>query len=375
MGINNAILSYFPKLQEKDKGSFFLNIFVLLQIVGFIIAIIVYFTYGFSLAENNLIFNKKIILLLSIYIFLYSPTLIIETKYIIQKSYNELLKYGIAIYLLQFTLVLITIILFHDMHYVLASMVVWIGARWLWTILFILRDISTINVSMKLIKIFILFALPIIAHILLGNGMEFIDGILVEKNFESSMFSIYRYGAREFPIILILIGALRSVMIPEAVENSVLAAEKIKRKTKKLILLFFPLAIVLIFISKYIFIAFYNEDYGYSALLFNIYLLIISSRIILSEVFIYAKHKNKILMYVSFIELILNVGLSLILMRFYGIAGIAFATFIAFLISKIYLAFYTQRVLGLRLKDYLDLKVYLFFTTLLYLSFVIELII
>jgi len=371
MGISNAILSYYPKLSGIERAKFFTNIFVLLQGIGLIVSFISYFTSGFSLANGNPYIDNHSMMLLAIYIVLYAPTLLVESKYIIDKSSNALLRYGIILYGIQLAAIVIVALLFHSIQSIFIVMVAWIFIKWIWTIRTINLDLN--QISPKLIKIFLLFTLPIIAHILLGNGMEFIDGILVEKNFDSSQFSVYRYGAREFPVILILIGALRSVMIPEAVNDIHSTAKKIKNKTTKLILIFFPIAIVLIFISKYLFIYFYNEDYTYSALLFNIYLLIISSRIILSEVFIYAKHKNKTLMYVSFVELVFNIVLSIILMRFYGIAGIAFATFIAFLLSKMFLAFYTQKILGIKLKEYLNIGIYLFFTVLLYIAFWLEL--
>ncbi len=371
MGISNAILSYYPKLAGIEKAKFFSNIFVLLQTIGLVVGIVSYITSGFSLANDNPYIDNRSLMLLAIYILLYAPTLLVESKYIIDKSSDILLRYGVILYGIQLVAVVIVVLFFHSIQSIFIVMVTWIFIKWIWTIRTINLDLN--QVSLKLIKIFLLFTLPIIAHILLGNGMEFIDGILVEKNFDSSQFSVYRYGAREFPVILILIGALRSVMIPEAVNDIHSTAQKIKNKTTKLILIFFPLAIVLIFISKYLFIYFYNEDYAYSALLFNIYLLIISSRIILSEVFIYAKHKNKTLMYVSFVELVFNIVLSIILMRFYGIAGIAFATFVAFLLSKMFLAYYTQKILGIKLKEYLNIGIYLFFTALLYIAFWIEL--
>jgi len=371
MGISNAILSYYPKLSSAEKTKFFTNIFVLLQGIGLVVGFISYITSGFSLAIGNPYIDNRSLMLLAIYILLYAPTLLVESKYIIDKSSDILLRYGIILYGIQLVAVVIVVLFFHSIQSIFIVMVAWIFIKWIWTIRTISLDLN--QVSLKLIKIFLLFTLPIIAHILLGNGMEFIDGILVEKNFDSSQFSVYRYGAREFPIILILIGALRSVMIPEAVNDIHSTAQKIKNKTTKLILIFFPIAIVLIFISKYLFRYFYNEDYAYSALLFIIYLLIISSRIILSEVFIYAKHKNKTLMYVSFVELVFNIVLSIILMQFYGIAGIAFATFIAFLLSKMFLAYYTQKILGIKLKEYLNIGIYLFFTLLLYIAFWIEL--
>jgi len=375
IGIGNAMLSYYPTLSKNIQKSFFKSVFFILQSLGIILAILVYFTKGFNLATENQYLNNNAIGLLSLYIIFYSPTLIIEIKYILLNKYKELIKYGIAIFSLQFIMIFASVILFKDIFIVFLWLTIWTFIRWIWTIIIVFYNDNGQLISKSIIKLFILFSLPIIAHILLGNGMDYIDGILVSKFFNSDQFSVYRYGAREFPIILIIIGAIRSVMIPKAVENISQAAQEIKKKTKKIMIIFFPIAIFLIFFSKYIFVFFYNADYIYSAILFNIYLLIISSRIILTEVFIYAKHKNKILMYVSFFELLLNISLSILLMKYFGIAGIAFATFVSFLASKIYLIIYTQKVLKIDLTRYLDINSYLFLTITLYIAFFISVII
>lgn len=375
MGLSNAMLSYYPTLSKQEKESFFKSVFSVLQTLGFIVSIIVLLSNAFGLGNNNNIFDNKTINLLSLYIFLYSPTIIIEMKYLLQNEYKKLFWYGLTLFSLQFIIIILAIILYRDIYYLFIGLCFWIFIRWIWSVYLVFGDNRNYKISIKLIKTFSLFSLPLIAHIFLGNGMEFIDGVLVESNFSGDMFSIYRYGAREFPIILILIGAIRTSMIPKAIKNIDESANIIKIKTTKIINFFFPLAIILMFSSKYIFTLVYSSEYIYSALLFNIYLLIISSRIILAEVFIYSKHLNTLLMKVSLIEVISNIILSIILMQYFGIAGIAFATFIAFMGSKIFLVWYTSKKLGISIDKYIDLKPYLLLTFLLYISFVITLII
>jgi O-antigen/teichoic acid export membrane protein len=373
IGIGNSILSYYSGLNTKEKESFFQNIFFLLQFAGLIIAILLYFTNGLGLVKNEDILSIGGTKLIAFYLFFYSPTLLIEIKYIIKKEKEKLLKYGIVIFLLQLVLIIAVAAITNSIFQVLIAMTFWIFIRWIWTISTVFKPFGRFTLSKILLKGFVLFSLPIIAHILLGNGMEYIDGLIVNSSFKPDLFSVYRYGAREFPVILILIGALRSTMIPDAIENIENALENIKKETRKIIIVFFPVAILLMLSSKFLYTFFYSEEYTYSALLFNIYLLIISSRIILAEVFIYANKMNKLFMKVSFWELVANIVLSLIFLRFWGIAGIAFATFIAFLGSKLFLVFIVHSKYDIPLNKYLDLKLYFPMTILLYLSFIISL--
>lgn len=55
----------------------------------------------------------------------------------------------------------------------------------------------------------------------------------------------------------------------------------------------------------------------------------------------------------SFFELIVNVALSLIFVQFWGMPGIAFATFIAYLFEKVILTIVVKQRLGIPLSDYL----------------------
>ncbi len=371
MGISNSILSYFPRLSEKSKSNFFSNMFYLLQALGFIAAIVIYFTKGLWLSKSGELLNREEIFYLSLYVFFLSPTLLIEIKYILLEKYKSLKRYGIIIFSLQFLIIFILSVYYHDIFIVLKGLVLWIFIRWIWTLKIIF--INNRKPSVILIKNFLIFGSPIIIHILLGNGMQYIDGIIVNRYFPPDKFSVYRYGAREFPLILILIGAIRSTMIPKAISDVNQAAQKIKEHINNLINIFFPVSVILMLTSKYLFTSFYSEEYSYSALLFNIYLLILSSRMVLAEVFIYAYQKNKIFVWLSLFELLFNIGLSLILLQFWGIAGIAFATFISYSLSKLYLVLYIKKKLNISPGNYLDIKKYLIFTIVLYLSFLLSL--
>jgi Na+-driven multidrug efflux pump len=78
----------------------------------------------------------------------------------------------------------------------------------------------------------------------------------------------------------------------------------------------------------------------------------------------------KPIMNAAFAELIINVSLSLILVKYFGISGIAFATFIAYLFEKIYLAISVKRRLNISLKDYTPVKIYIIYSCLIFVIFI-----
>jgi peptidoglycan biosynthesis protein MviN/MurJ (putative lipid II flippase) len=76
-------------------------------------------------------------------------------------------------------------------------------------------------------------------------------------------------------------------------------------------------------------------------------------------------------MIVSFFEVFLNVVLSLLLLRWFGLAGIALATLIAFSLSKAYLSYYVSRYLGKNINEYIDFRLYIVYSAVLIASFLI----
>ena len=369
-GIGNSILTYFPRLEASSQKGFFQSSFLLLQLTGFIAALVFFLSDGLNLLSGYNGNNTS--LLVAIYIFLYSPTILIELNYILTEKRKRLVVYGLFSYISQFAIVAYTAYHYRDINAVFISMIIWVFVRWLWTIKEVfIKNFSVSELNFSGYKNFILFSIPIIIHIFFSNSSEFIDGLLVERYFPADQFSLFRFGAREFPLIVVLVGAIRSAMIPAAVRNVSEAAAEIKNSVMKLMHVFFPISILLIFFSRQLYIFFYDQDYAYSALLFNIYLLTITSRVILAEVFIYASGRNRVFMIVSFLEVVLNVILSLILMHWFGLAGIAFATFIAFSLSKAYLSYYVMRYLGKSLHAYIDIRLYLLYSSALIISFLI----
>jgi O-antigen/teichoic acid export membrane protein len=159
---------------------------------------------------------------------------------------------------------------------------------------------------------------------------------------------------------MLLANALSTAMLPEFANKNLLKQNLIKLKTSvtRLSHFLFPVTAVLLMITHSVFPIIFNPKFAESATIFNIYLLIIISRLLLPQTLLNGLQISKPIMTAALLELILNVSLSLILVRFLGINGIAFATFIAYLIEKIYLSIEVKRRLNVGLTDYIPVKIY-----------------
>ncbi|MCD6354451.1 MAG: polysaccharide biosynthesis C-terminal domain-containing protein, partial [Prolixibacteraceae bacterium] len=146
--------------------------------------------------------------------------------------------------------------------------------------------------------------------------------------------------------------------------------KKLKKSISRLADFLFPLTAVLLLISHPVFPVVFNPGFAESASVFNIYLLLIISRLMLPQTILNGLKFSKPILNASLFELILNVTLSLIFVRFWGIQGIAFATFLAYLFEKIYLAVAVKQLLDIRVKEYLPVKIYAIYSVVTVLIFI-----
>jgi O-antigen/teichoic acid export membrane protein len=104
----------------------------------------------------------------------------------------------------------------------------------------------------------------------------------------------------------------------------------LKRGVSRLMHFLFPLTALLLLVSKPLFPVVFNSAFSESATVFNIYLLLVISRLLMPQTILNGLKLTRQIMVAAFFELVLNVALSLFLLAVWGIAGIAFATFSLF---------------------------------------------
>jgi O-antigen/teichoic acid export membrane protein len=207
--------------------------------------------------------------------------------------------------------------------------------------------------------------------------MDYINSYIVEYYFSPVDFTVFRYGAKELPIFLILANSLSNIYSGEIAnynKNGNLAEglAKLKASSTKLMRWLFPTTILFILISKYFFQIAYNQDLVQGYKIFNIYLLLIISRMLFPQTVIMGLMKNRIFYLVSTNYLILNCILSFWFIGIWGIEGIAYATVISFMVEKILLAVYCKME-GVDLRKYTSIGEYIVYSTLTIIAFFLNL--
>lgn len=355
-GIIQTMLSSFKK-SDTEKSPIIFSAFILLQlfsIIGFIII------NQFNKHISN-IFCKddtiNYISLFSYYFLIIGPTAIIEHTYLLYNKNKQLIIYGISSYVFQILIISAPALLFNSLEYCIYGLIASATIRYIWLIR-VLYQHAIIRVSIYFIKEHIFLAIPLILSALLSGSGEYIDSIIISKHFDASMFALYRYGAKEFPIVLILATAFSNAMVPQIATadslDSVLA--RIKKESKKMMHFLFPMSIIFLIISKQLYPLVYNSQYLLSVPVFNIYLLLIISRLLFPQAIIIGLRQSRIILYAAAIEICLNITLSLIFIHIWGIMGVAAATVIAYFIDKLILMIYNYKKNGIKPTEYTPIK-------------------
>jgi len=83
------------------------------------------------------------------------------------------------------------------------------------------------------------------------------------------------------------------------------------------------------------------------------------------------RRKTSVTLYTAAVELAVNIPLSLLLIKPYGVVGVALATFIVYFLEKIFLMYYVWKKMKIKPSEYIPLTRWIIFSVLLVLLFVL----
>jgi O-antigen/teichoic acid export membrane protein len=360
-GLLKALLPLSSGRKEINASLF--SSFVLISVFSLVAGVLLFLLH--PVFSDFLMKGKQVpeLNLLVLYLVFGVPANLVEYVYLVKKKNKVLLIYAVISFSVQFLLVVLPVVLGHPVIWAIRGLVASAVLRyiWLWVIFVYYAEI---RFSKSFVKEHLKLGMPLVAATLLSGSAQFVDGFIVTSHFNESTFAIFRYGARELPLATLLANALSSAMLPEFGNKEKLKEnlERLKQSVTRLMYFLFPLTAVLLLVSKPLFPVVFNPDFAESATVFNIYLLLIISRLLMPQTILNGLRQTRQIMFAAFFELILNVTLSLLFVQYWGISGIAYATFIAYLFEKLYLVFVVRRNLNIRLSEYHPVKYYLYYS-------------
>lgn len=369
-GLMQTLLGFYPNLNEQSgKRSVFVNFAGVMVALSFfsVIGVVLY------LFLSNSSLNLLQILFLLYYMLLNPVSFIAEYILLLEQKYNQIFYYGVLTLFTPCIIVAFPVFLGEGLDTAFLGLCIWASLKFAYTIL-LLNKYSTWKTDKSMCRKIVSKSLPLIGSTLLVGSAAYVDGYIIKGTYNNEVFAVFRYGAREFPLFLLVASAFSNSMIPQFGKDNNLdnALRELKTNSRKMILRYFPLAGLLLMTSHFLFPIVFNDSFQKSFEVFDVYLLLIISRFVFPQSILIGLQKNKTMLFVSFAELLVNVLCSLVLVQYFGYIGVAFGTVIAYLFEKVLLVYLLKIRLMVNPSNYLPFPSLLISTIIIILLFVIK---
>jgi len=349
------------------------NAFLLLSFFSLMV-----FAIGHALKSNFSVFhmsgNVPYLNLLLLYVLLSSPVCLIEYIYLLNNRSYRIFQYGLYTFGLQLIFVLAPILMGKDIIWGVYGLLAVTGVRWIWLIV-LLRRYAEIKISAEFMREHFYLGLPLIITTLISGSAQYIDGIIVSAVYrDPGWFAWFRYGAKEFPLAVMLANGLNNAMLPEFSTRTQMkeSLAKIKEKSRGLMHICFPSTMLIMLLARWIYPRMFTPEFQKSADIFLLYSLLVIPRMVFPHTIIVGRKKTHITMIAAILEIGLNIPFSLLMIKWgYNIVGVALATFVVYLISRLYLIIYVWVKMKIRPSEYIPIKIFMLYSFLLGLLFVL----
>jgi hypothetical protein len=339
---------------------------------------LLFFILGHSLKNNFSVFhfsgNVPYINLLLLYILLSSPVCLIEYIYLLNNRSYRIFQYGLYTFTAQLILIIVPIILGKDIIWSIYGLLSITLFRWVWLII-LLRRYTEMRISVEFMKEHLYLGTPLILTSLISGSAQYTDGVIISAVYrDPAMFAWFRYGAKEFPLVLMLANGLSNAMLPEfsTRERMKESLAKIRVKSKRLMHILFPSAMVMMLFTRWIYPRMFNPEFQKSADIFLIYSLLIIPRLVFPQTVIVGRKKTHITLIAAILELAINIPLSLFMIKWnYGLVGVALSTFLAYVIGKMFLTGYLWIKMKIKPSEYIPVRLYALYCLALALIFIL----
>ena len=357
-GLMNVLLSRYPAMNAEERGKELYGIAVNLYLFNLLLIICGWAAgpYIQALLPYEILPYYRLLL---IYIFLNNPTYLIEHLLLLNNRPIRLASYGIIQFIAHLTAIVTALYMQSGLEGIFTNLI----------LIALLKNFLLISLLKGQAQPFrglgrpieqLINAAPLMGGLLLAGSAEYIDGYLVSSHFGNDAFAIFRYGAREFPLSLLLANSLSAAFVPRlaASGSDVQSLEKLKSESKGLMHLLFPSAILFILISHWLYPVLFRSQFSQSAGVFNIYLLLVASRMLFPQAIVYGHNKSRVVFIIALAELAINISVSVFLLGFFGIYGVAYGTLIAFMAEKILLILYCKYKLGIPPSHFIPIRIW-----------------
>jgi O-antigen/teichoic acid export membrane protein len=136
--------------------------------------------------------------------------------------------------------------------------------------------------------------------------------------------------------------------------------------------LLFPATMLMMLIARWLYPLMFRHDFEKSSGIFLVYALLIIPRLVFPQTIIIGRKKTHITLIAAVIEIVVNIALSMLMIKWgYKLVGVAVSTFIAYIISNLFLVLYVWFKMKIKPAEYIPLKVFAIYSFLIGILFIL----
>lgn len=369
-GLLLGIVPIYNRLPESERGTFLFELFLLFSVLGVLLYAGLFVGEGwvtpFLTGQERLPYFHLFIL----YLLFHLPSFPVEHVYLVREQPRALIGWGIATFVLHLVAVGLPLFLGLGLSGSLGALLGLAVLKWGWTLWLVWPQNKAVFLPERL-RAYVSFSFPLILSSLTSNLIFLFDNWLVNWYYQDeAVFALYRYGSRELPLATALATALGTALVPRLMADRAAGLEEIKTKSRRLFHSMFLLTIALLFSSDWLFPRVFNAEFEKSAGLFNIYLLLTSSRLLLPGSIALAMGANRVILGVGILELLVKVISGFLFIQWWGLPGLAWSVVLSYWVEKLGLMAWLEWKAGVPTHRWLDMRWYLFYVIVLVLAFI-----
>lgn len=332
-GLPDSIYYFLPRSENKKR--FLLRTLLLLNLLGIVTTIVIIavrnplgqWMNNPRLAELALIFGFYFIGLASYQM--------LDSTFLSLGKGKSLALVNVIFSALFFLFVSIPVFLGMPLKGILTSMLVYYFAQAIFLLGYILKlsgEIGSLRKGDNL-REQLRYSAPIGGSRLSGTLARAVDRFVISFFYTPKEYAIYDRGAMQLPFVNIFAYTLGGILLPRYVEfyKEGKSEEVLKlwhESIRQVALIMFAIFSLCFFFAREVITALFTDTYLASSSIFKIYLLLLPTQITAYGSILRATKNTKHILYVTLMELTLNLSLSLILVKFMGPRGPAVATII-----------------------------------------------
>lgn len=353
-GLLHGMLPIFPKLSENGRKSLIFNVFALFNGIAAVLFLVLFFgkeqlvpaLTGRAELPNFGLFIGWLCLGL--------PSYPVEHFFLLKEKGPAIFWWGLAGFGGQVFCAVVPIFLGFGLDGALIALIVLAAARWLFSAWLAFRWGKT-GLDKPLIINYLSTSWPLMANQIAGSFILLFDAWLVGWHYRDEViFAIFRYGAREFPLALALSMGLATAMTPRIAADFSGGLAELRTRNRRLMHLVFPSVIGLLLLSKWLFPLVFSPGFAASVPVFNLFLLISASRLVMTYPAMLALGEGRAVFYITILEVLVKVALGFWFIKIGGLPGLALANVLAFWVEKLGQLLFLWKKHGIAPREIMD---------------------